>query len=87
MRVVEVWWNALEEPDSRWLRLVEDSGRWGVLLSATHQADQDDSVDHDDLGLWVSRDEDEARERLRYLLDACPAPHGWRLAEVDSFRK
>ncbi len=37
--------------------------------------------------LWVSRDEDEARERLRYLLDACPAPHGWRLAEVDSFRK
>jgi hypothetical protein len=78
VRVVQVWWNGLSDPESRWLRLVEDSGRWGVVLSAT------DHVNQDDLGLWVSRDEAEARERLSYLLKACPAPDGWRLATRHS---
>ncbi|WP_163505791.1 hypothetical protein [Fodinicola acaciae] len=61
------------EPDSRWLQLVEEAGRWGVRLSATG------GVERDELGLWISRDEGEARRRLDYLLEVCPAPDGWRL--------
>jgi hypothetical protein len=63
------------EPDSRWLQLIEEAGRWGVQLSSTHGVDRE----RDELGLWVSRDEAEARRRLRYLLDVCPAPDGWKL--------